>query len=60
MTWMCSICGYIYDGEDFLKEADDYLCPLCDAGKEEFKERDIQSEVASATNEFFTVKKEDE
>ena len=42
MTWMCSICGYTYDGEDFTKEADDYLCPLCDSGKENFQQRKSQ------------------
>ena len=44
MTWMCSICGYTYDGEDFTKEADDYLCPLCDSGKESFQQRDLKSQ----------------
>lgn len=55
MTWMCDICGYAYEGDDFLKEGDDYLCPLCDCGKENFHERDITSEVEIATNEFFEV-----
>ena len=47
MTWMCSICGYTYDGEDFTKEADDYLCPLCDSGKENFQQRDLATEIQS-------------
>lgn len=58
MTWMCSICGYTYDGEDFTKEADDYLCPLCDSGKENFQQRDLATEITAATNQYFAVKEE--
>jgi rubredoxin len=44
----CEICGYIYDpnegdpegdikpGISFNDLPDDYLCPVCAAGKEEF------------------------
>lgn len=44
----CEICGYIYDPEEgdpegdikpgipFSDLPDDYLCPVCAAGKEEF------------------------
>lgn len=53
MVWMCSVCGYAYEGEDFLKEEEDFQCPLCDAGKENFHERDLPSEVENATNNFF-------
>ena len=52
MEYMCSVCGYIYDGEDFLKEPADYQCPLCDAGKDEFRPRKIENEVNAATNEY--------
>lgn len=38
----CIVCGYVYDDavEDvpFLELPDDWLCPLCGASKEEFKE----------------------
>ena len=57
MTWMCDICGYVYDGEDFTKEPDDYVCPLCDHGKEHFHQRDMESEIESATNQFFAKNK---
>ena len=60
MKWMCSICGYTYDGEDFTKEADDYLCPLCDSGKENFQQRDLATEIAAATNQFFAVQEEEQ
>ena len=31
--WVCTICGYIYEGDQV---PDDYLCPLCKHGKEFF------------------------
>ena len=50
-TWMCLICGYIYDEEVGSPEEgippgtrwedipDSWVCPLCSAGKEEFEEQ---------------------
>ncbi|HLN19814.1 MAG TPA: rubredoxin [Bacteroidales bacterium] len=50
--YRCLICGYIYDpaegdpvsgiqpGVDFNDLPDDYLCPVCGAGKEEFEKLD--------------------
>lgn len=35
--WVCSVCGYVYDGIDFEKEPNDYVCPVCGAKKEMFK-----------------------
>ena len=32
--WVCTICGYIYEGDQV---PDDYLCPLCKHGKEFFE-----------------------
>lgn len=57
MIWMCDICGYIYDGEDFLKEPEDYLCPLCDHGKEYFHERDLEAEIGLAANQLLSSEK---
>ena len=49
MKYECGLCGYIYDpavgdeengvatGTDFEDLPDDWECPLCGAGKEEFK-----------------------
>lgn len=46
--YRCLVCGYIYDpaegepsdgiepGIPFEKLPDDYLCPVCGAGKDEF------------------------
>ena len=31
--WECRICGYIYEGEEV---PEDYKCPLCNHGKEDF------------------------
>ena len=58
-TYICGICGYVYDGEDFLKEADDYRCPLCDHGKDAFNERSFDHEVNLASDEYHRVKKEE-
>ena len=29
--------GYVYDGDDFESEPDDYVCPVCGAKKDMFK-----------------------
>lgn len=39
VKWVCSICGYVYDGPDFEAEADDYVCPLCKVPKEMFEQK---------------------
>ena len=58
-TYICNICGYVYEGENFLKEPEDYRCPLCDCGKEEFHERSFEHEVNLATNEYHHNKSAD-
>ena len=47
--WKCLVCGYIYDpavgdpdheiepGTSFEKLPDDWVCPECGAGKDEFE-----------------------
>lgn len=32
--WVCSVCGHVYEGETL---PDDYICPLCKHGKEDFR-----------------------
>jgi len=32
-TWTCSVCGYVYEGEEI---PEDYICPLCKHGKADF------------------------
>ncbi|MFP4169191.1 MAG: rubredoxin [Desulfonatronovibrionaceae bacterium] len=46
--WICSICGYVYDpaegdpesdipaGTKFEDLPEDWVCPVCGAGKESF------------------------
>jgi flavin reductase (DIM6/NTAB) family NADH-FMN oxidoreductase RutF/rubredoxin len=40
--FQCTVCGYVYDpaieGKEFSDLPDDWVCPLCDAGKEDFFE----------------------
>lgn len=40
--WVCTICGFVYDG-DVLPE--DYICPWCKHGAEAFELMDIEIEV---------------
>lgn len=32
--WVCTICGYVYEGEEL---PDDYICPLCKHGTDAFE-----------------------
>ena len=34
MKWVCSVCGYVYEG-DTLPE--DFVCPVCKHGAQDFK-----------------------
>jgi len=33
-TWVCKVCGYVYEGEEL---PEDFICPLCRHGKEDFE-----------------------
>ena len=33
--YICTICGYIHDGEEL---PEDFVCPICKHGKEDFEE----------------------
>ena len=36
--WVCSVCGYVYDGETPFEELpDSYTCPICRQGKDKFR-----------------------
>ena len=32
-AWVCTVCGYVYEGDEV---PDDFVCPLCKHGKEDF------------------------
>ena len=32
--WVCKVCGYVYEGSEL---PDDFVCPLCKHGKEDFE-----------------------
>lgn len=48
--WVCTVCGYVYDpqegdpdndiapGTAFENLPDDWVCPVCGAGKEDFEQ----------------------
>lgn len=39
--YVCKICGYVYDGDvPFEELPDDWVCPLCGAGKDQFEKID--------------------
>ena len=39
-VWVCSVCGYAYDGETPFEElSDDYVCPVCLASKDKFEKQ---------------------
>ena len=41
MKYVCNVCGYVYDeeveGANFNELGEDYACPLCGVGKDEFE-----------------------
>ena len=39
-TWTCSVCGYVYEGEEL---PENYICPLCKHGKEDFVKNGINT-----------------
>lgn len=37
--YVCTVCSYEYDGEvPFNELPDDYTCPVCSVGKDQFEE----------------------
>ena len=50
-TWVCTVCGYVYDpdngdpdngvepGTEWENVPEDWICPICGAGKESFEEQ---------------------
>ena len=40
-VYVCAVCGYVYDGDvPFDQLPEDWVCPLCGVGKDEFTEQD--------------------
>jgi len=36
--WVCSVCGYVYDGETPFEELpEEWACPICGMGKDKFR-----------------------
>lgn len=44
MKYVCQVCGYVYDeeieGVNWEDLRDDYECPLCGVGKDDFEPED--------------------
>ena len=39
MAYVCKVCGYVYEGArtSFEDLPDDWVCPLCGVGKDQFE-----------------------
>lgn len=44
MKYVCEVCGYVYDeaaeGTKWEELPEDYVCPLCGVGKDQFSKED--------------------
>lgn len=47
-AWVCTVCGYVYEGDEV---PEDFLCPLCKHGKEDFAPVDAEPAAAEAKPE---------
>lgn len=34
--YVCTVCNYVYTGDDFESLPDDWVCPICGVGKDKF------------------------
>lgn len=53
-TWTCRICGHVYEGDEM---PDDYICPLCKHGKEDFVLNESTGEKTWASEHIVGVAK---
>ena len=41
IEWVCTVCGYVYDGDTPFEELpDDWVCPICGEGKDVYEKRE--------------------
>lgn len=51
--WVCEVCGYEYDGTiPFEELPDDYVCPVCGVGKDQFEKIEIKKEAKPSKEEW--------
>ena len=56
MSWKCSVCGYVYEGEEL---PEDFRCPKCGAGREAFEEmKEDKGDTKAAKNAYAGTKTE--
>lgn len=36
MAFVCKVCGYVHEADEL---PDDFVCPMCGVGKENFEEQ---------------------
>ena len=54
MKWVCKVCGYVYEGDEL---PEDYVCPLCGVGPEEFEKVDENTYIISGSMPIYDVNK---
>ena len=54
--YICTVCGYVHTAEKELP--DDFVCPICGAGKDAFKPKEASAPMAEATLEKPHTEKE--
>ena len=47
--WVCKVCGYVYEGEEL---PEDYVCPVCGVGPEEFEKAEEKAETKPAEAKY--------
>ncbi len=53
-VWRCAVCGYEYEGEEL---PDDFVCPICKHGKDDFEKSQRADEYILTSKENQTMKK---
>ena len=54
MKWVCKVCGYVYEGDEL---PEDYVCPLCGVGPEEFEKVEMRIGTILDVNDFPEARK---
>lgn len=44
-VYTCSICGYVYDGDNFEEESEAYVCPVCTVPKAMFEKIEVEESI---------------
>ena len=60
MKYVCDVCGWVYDEEEtgvkFEDLPEDFECPLCGVGKDQFSPRGISTSGNRANGSLFFIR----